>query len=110
MDNITLNSSIICVDVETDHGDYTEFVLDRACERTDTDYYLELEKIVDEEIAQWGSVHEVNCYYKVNISMRIPDMDDIPHALKACDKAVAKWLFRYNVNRMLRHENQVYTN
>jgi hypothetical protein len=110
MDNITFNSSIICVDVETIHGDYTEFVLDRACDRTDTNYYKELEKIVDEAVAPWGSCHEVDCYYKVNISIRVPDLDDIDHALKACSEAVAIWLFRYNVNRMVRHENQVYAN
>ena len=108
MDHITQRDTVVCFDAETIHGDYTEFVLDRATDRTDTDYYNALERILDKDLVLYGSVREVDCYYKVNVSVQVPNMKDIPRVLEICNKSVAKWIAQYNINGMIRHECQEY--
>jgi len=101
MDNITINNFVVRVDVETVHGNYTEFVLDRASWRTDTDYYHALHVMVDKELGLLGTVREVDCYYKPNISVNVHNYDDIQKVISVCNNTVGKWINRYNVNRML---------
>lgn len=109
MENITLRPTLVQFDAETIHGGYTEFVLDRATDRTDTDYYNALERILEKDLMVYGSVYEVDCYYTVNVSVAVPNMENIPKVLEICNKSVAKWIAQYNINTMLKHEDHDYS-
>lgn len=103
MKHITHGSTTLRLHVETIHGDYFEFVIRDAEDRTNTDYYGELERMLDDDLKPWGSVDEIDCYYTMQPVIDVPDIDDVPHVLKVANDTVARWKSKYNINGMIGH-------
>lgn len=101
MKNLSFHAATFTFFVESKHERYLEFVLDRAEDRTGTNYYDALSVMLDEAVAEVGSCREVDCYGHVNATIGVSDYNDIPRAIEICDKTVAQWIARYNINRMV---------
>lgn len=99
--NTTLYAIRPTIYIETVHGVTLESVLEMGSDRTGVDYYEELTRIITEAFKGTNyQFIEYGAYGRVWVTVEVEKIEEIAHALAIVDKAVAKWLAKYNINRM----------
>lgn len=104
MKNISIHELEATVHVNTVHGDYLEFVLDRASDRRDVDYYEILADMVTNAFKDTPyTFTEYGAYGCVWVCFRVPEIHELETALAIVDAVVAQWCNKFNINRMKKY-------
>lgn len=104
MNNASINCYMVSLSVNSSHDSNLEFILDNAEKRANKQkkHYTEcLYKMLHEELDKVeAKLTNTWVYGHIGLIIEADTLDQLQKAISVADKAIKKWLKKYNIERM----------